>query len=340
MEVSVAICTYNGEDYLQKQIESILDQSRLPQQIIVCDDGSTDSTPEILRSYQSDHPEIFDIYENDANIGVSMNFNKAISKCTGDLIFLADQDDVWKSEKIKHHYKAHQQNNAEIVFNNSKVVDENLNEIATHWSTSPYQYRTVSDPNSAFEELLKYNFLKGCEMSFTSKLKNIATPIPPEVPHDYFIAIIGSTIGKMSDIKTPLQLYRRHSGNESEWRTSYVHKLILSGLEKWTSNDFNWHIQKWEKIYDSVDEIPDSEMVLDKNIVKRQICRRHQFLQDRSEIYDRESPIVEKYKNIYSNILNENYKEYSVSSPFLYIGKDFTRATIGILPIRSSKNQK
>jgi len=92
--ISVALCTYNGELYLREQLESILKQTFPPDEIIICDDGSTDTTIKILEEFRRKSFIPVKVYYNKENLGVSKNFEKAISLCSGDIIFLSDQDDV------------------------------------------------------------------------------------------------------------------------------------------------------------------------------------------------------------------------------------------------------
>ena len=95
MKASIALATYNGERYLQEQLNSFLHQTRLPDEIIACDDCSTDRTMDILESFAISALFAVYIYRNAINLGYTKNFERAISLCSGDVIFLSDQDDVW-----------------------------------------------------------------------------------------------------------------------------------------------------------------------------------------------------------------------------------------------------
>jgi len=98
--VSVALCTYNGAAYLGEQLDSIVAQSRPPDELVVCDDGSTDGTVGLLQAFVPEAPFPVRLYRNERNRGFAKNFERAISLCTGDFIALSDQDDVWKPEKL------------------------------------------------------------------------------------------------------------------------------------------------------------------------------------------------------------------------------------------------
>lgn len=86
-KISVALCTYNGEKFIHQQIDSILNQSLKVDEIVVCDDGSTDETQNILAKYQNKYPSIFKIHINEKNLRSVKNFEKAISLCSGEIIF-------------------------------------------------------------------------------------------------------------------------------------------------------------------------------------------------------------------------------------------------------------
>src|SRR5213080_381833 len=98
--LSVALCTYNGAAYLGEQLDSIVAQSRPPDELVVCDDGSTDETVEVLETFLAEAPFPVRLQRNEANLGFVKNFEQAISLCTGDFVALSDQDDVWMPGKL------------------------------------------------------------------------------------------------------------------------------------------------------------------------------------------------------------------------------------------------
>ena len=98
--ISIAMTTYNGEKYLSKQLESISNQSLLPDELVICDDASTDATASIIKEYALNAPFVVRVYLNKENIGYTKNYEKVMSLTSGDLIFLCDQDDIWFPEKI------------------------------------------------------------------------------------------------------------------------------------------------------------------------------------------------------------------------------------------------
>ena len=100
--ISVAMATFNGEPYIQEQLDSIYNQTRKVDEIIIVDDCSTDSTVRVIEQYILSHKDIdIKLYKNEENLGYKKNFKKAISLCHGDYVFLSDQDDIWMTDKIE-----------------------------------------------------------------------------------------------------------------------------------------------------------------------------------------------------------------------------------------------
>lgn len=100
-KISVAMTTYNGSKYIIKQLDSLKNQSRKIDELVICDDCSTDNTVELVNDYiKSNNLEGWNIYSNENNLGFINNFKQAIKKTTGDIIFLCDQDDEWCVNKI------------------------------------------------------------------------------------------------------------------------------------------------------------------------------------------------------------------------------------------------
>jgi glycosyltransferase involved in cell wall biosynthesis len=190
-KISVALCTYNGELYLREQLESIFKQTRFPDEIIVCDDCSTDSTFKILNDFCKISPVPFKIYVNKKNLGVSKNFERAISLCTGDIIFLSDQDDVWLPEKIEKVIKAFNCNkDCSYVFSDAYVVNKDLHPLGyTMWESISFGkwQRESFKKSRQLKVLLKHNVVSGATMAFRSELKKIILPISEIWIHDGWI---------------------------------------------------------------------------------------------------------------------------------------------------------
>ena len=125
--LSVALCTYNGERFILEQLYSIINQQLPIDEIIICDDGSTDSTLLLIDSISKKCHDIqWRVIKNPQQLGVTQNFEKALSLCSGDIVFLSDQDDIWESDKTKkiiNYFNQHE--NVDLVFSDARLIDEN-----------------------------------------------------------------------------------------------------------------------------------------------------------------------------------------------------------------------
>lgn len=253
MRISIAMATYNGVKYLQEQLDSILYQTRHPDELVVCDDGSTDGTLEMLGYYSKKFEFDVVVLSNKSNLGVSRNFEKAISMCTGDIIFLSDQDDVWKKEKIQQIEDVFLKDRlAQIVINDALIVDEQLKPCGT----SVLQ-QTLALNGSANE------FVHGCCTAFRKTYRDLCLPFPSMggrvVGHDDWLHNVGTYLEVRRVVATPYQYYRRHQNNASNSKISAPVRLnhidrILDSIQKLSKflNDDLTHLQFLEHTYFNV----------------------------------------------------------------------------------------
>lgn len=214
--LSVAMCTYNGEQYLQEQLDSIIAQTRLPNEVVVCDDGSADATLQILDEFQKRAPFPVRIYRNEVNLGPTKNFEKAIGLCNGDIIALSDQDDVWMPQKLERLEGALEEHpEVGYVFSDALVVDERLNPCGyTMWEHVSFtaRQRKYFEQGHQVEILLKDNVVTGATLAFRAELRNWILPIPDQWVHDAWISLLASAAGIGGTfIEEPLIKYRQHS---------------------------------------------------------------------------------------------------------------------------------
>src|SRR6267154_3101567 len=128
VKLSIAMCTYNGAAYLSEQFESLATQTRVPDELVVCDDSSTDNhTREMVAAFARRAPFAVRLFVNKQNLGSKRSFELAIRRCRGEIIFLCDQDDVWREDKlavIERTFSSSPQTG--LVFSDAELVDENL----------------------------------------------------------------------------------------------------------------------------------------------------------------------------------------------------------------------
>jgi glycosyltransferase involved in cell wall biosynthesis len=221
MKISVAICTFNGAAFIDEQIRSILSQSRPVDEIVCCDDGSEDETREILEKYSLQHPGLFTIIRNQQTLGPRKNFEKAIVQCTGGIIFLCDQDDIWLSYKVERMLAAFDEKpNVLGLFSNGWLIGErgeNLDE--TMWDALYYEQALRQHSSSSdlfYYILLNGNIATGTAMAFRKEAIPFITPFFTgfNTWHDHWIALVLSAMDQLDYIDQPLLQYRVHSNQQ------------------------------------------------------------------------------------------------------------------------------
>jgi glycosyltransferase involved in cell wall biosynthesis len=230
MKISIALAVFNGEKYLQEQLQSFMLQLRLPDELIVCDDGSNDTSISIIEDFKKNAPFNVLFHRNTENLGYVKNFEKAIGYCTGDIIFLSDQDDVWLPEKIQLIEKIFFSTpEVMVVLNNMDICDEKLQLTGL---TTLGQIRSAGMK----DEVLSY----GCCTAFRSSIKSLALPIPDSYSHDAWINQFGKSMGRWFLYEASLQLYRRHSSASSNWITSSPEKIKRQDLKSFATEAKPW----------------------------------------------------------------------------------------------------
>ena len=216
MKNSVAMCTYNGEEYLVCQIESILNQTVKPDEIFICDDCSTDNTLEILKNYQNKFPELITVQINEKNIGYIKNFEKAISLCSGEIIFLSDQDDIWYEHKIETITKEFlSKPDIHYIFTDATAIDNKNNKLGYNtWAAVNFDKKKQIDFNNGNQLQLLINnyFVTGATVALKSDIRKFISPFPINVYHDYWLAIVLNSINSTAGycLTEPLIKYRIH----------------------------------------------------------------------------------------------------------------------------------
>lgn len=212
---SIAMCTYNGAAYLEDQLASFVKQTQLPDELVVGDDASSDNSLQVLAEFSKAAPFPVRVYRNEQRLGVVKNYEKAVSLCSGELIFGSDQDDVWMPEKMSRLAEALASNpGAGYVFSDALVVDETLRPMGyTMWQSikfTPGQRRRFKE-GKQLAVLLKGNVVTGSTMAFRAGLRSIILPMSEESVPDEWIALLASSAGMYGlFIDEPLVQHRQH----------------------------------------------------------------------------------------------------------------------------------
>ncbi len=202
--ISVCITTYNGEKHIKQQISSILTQLSQSDEIIVSDDGSSDSTLAIIESLND---ERISVYKNKGKKGVIYNFENALRKSKGEFIFLSDQDDVWLENKVKTCLNGLK--DADLVVSDCFVTDENLNITADSF------FEVNRSRQNKHRALMRNPYL-GCCIAFKRSLLDLALPFPEDIPmHDIWLGNVAAYKKKVRFLPEKLIYYRRHGNNVS-----------------------------------------------------------------------------------------------------------------------------
>lgn len=214
--ISVAMTTFNGEKYIEKQIESIIHQSLSVDEIIVCDDGSTDHTVELIKKYD------VTLIQNSQNLGYKLNFKKAMEKCKGDYIFLCDQDDIWEKDKVKdmmHIMESHK--NIHVLASSFTYIDGQDQMISTtlnkgYSNNNLYNKEVEKDDlvSVLTDEFIYGNYFQGCALVMDKQTRDfVVQHFDDRLPHDWIIGLYASIDGGMYFYNKSEFKYRIHSDN-------------------------------------------------------------------------------------------------------------------------------
>ena len=214
--ISVAMTSYNGEKFIEKQIESILNQTVKVDEIIIVDDGSIDGTVDLIKKYN------VILVQNEENLGYKVNFKKAMSLCHGDIIFLCDQDDIWSNDKVEI------MSNILMKNTNIKVLSSSFNYIdAQDYLISTPLKKGFSNNNLYSENVVKGalvevlpekylvgSYFQGCSFAMRKELRDfVVSHFDTRIPHDWLIGVYASLNHGMYFLNKPLFQYRIHKEN-------------------------------------------------------------------------------------------------------------------------------
>jgi glycosyltransferase involved in cell wall biosynthesis len=231
--LSVAMCTYNGGRFVGPQLQSIANQSRLPDELIVCDDGSMDQTPDVVESFASSAGFPVRLHRNERNLGSTRNFEQCIAMCAGRIIALCDQDDLWHPQKLALLEQALRARPAAgLVFSDAQLVDQQLNSLpCTLWQAVPFPpaERRRMRRGKALDVLLRHNVVTGATMAFRADFRNIVLPIANQWVHDAWIALLISAVAEVALLPQPLLQYRQHARQQiGEQRRGWREQLQVA----------------------------------------------------------------------------------------------------------------
>ncbi len=225
--ISIALCTYNAGQHLEKQIFSILQQTYQNIEIVVVDDCSSDDTYEYLEELVKQHSKI-KLFRNEVNLGFNKNFEKAITLCNGEFIAISDQDDIWLPNKLE--VLADNIGDNWLIFSNSELIDLNGKPLGTQILKPDFSMR-----NRSFKGILLYNSVTGHTTLFSKAFISYLIPIPEKGYYDWWMGFVALYHHKATCINQCLTLHRMHN-------TSVIGKTY-SNDKKATKNILNTELE-------------------------------------------------------------------------------------------------
>lgn len=208
--VSIALCTYNGAEFLPRQLDSLLAQDHAPLELVAFDDASTDATWDVLESYGPRFASAR-LHRNSRNLGLRANFEQAFRACRGEWIAPCDQDDVWQPCKLSRLLQA-ANDRTMLVYGDSVLVDEDGQTIAKCPRMSDrYAMVTGDDPRM----FALANCVSGHAALIRASVMDRALPIPHGAYHDWWIAFVAANLGRVEYVPEALVRFRQHERNLS-----------------------------------------------------------------------------------------------------------------------------
>lgn len=216
--ISVCMASFNGEKYIERQIDTILQNLSENDELIISDDNSLDSTREIIKSYMEKDNRIKLV--NGPKQGVIANFENAICHAKGDFIYLTDQDDLWDSKKVEYMQACFEKKTCILVMHDADIIDGN--DVVVENS---FFKRRGSKPG-VINNIIKNSYI-GCCMAFRRELLDVALPIPRNIEmHDQWLGVLAEIKGSVVFLDEVLFHYRRHGDNVSSFTHYPISKML------------------------------------------------------------------------------------------------------------------
>ena len=218
MRISVAMAVYQGSRYLQEQMDSILIQCGPDDQIVCSCDASTDGSWEILQAYARRDSRVEPC--RGPGKGVVANFEHALRRCTGDVVFLSDQDDRWRIDKREKVLQTMQKTGASLILHDAQIIDAD-------GRVMEESYFAMRGSRPGYWKNLWKNSYIGCCMAFTQTLCQAVLPFPTPIPmHDQYIGLRAEQRHAVAFCPEPLIQYRRHADNATDQKHANLQTML------------------------------------------------------------------------------------------------------------------
>lgn len=239
MKTSVILATFNGEKFLKKQLDSILNQTEQVDEILVFDDRSNDDTINILKDYRNMYG-IISIFQNEKQLGFALNFWQGLRIANYDIIIFSDQDDIWLPDKVKIIKNAFSKNKDLFSLNTAyELIDSNDNKIKNYKNKKFRNNDKLTKID--FKKFIKSPRYPGMSMAINRELKDILIQENENYvyAHDWYVNQKAASMGKMFFLNTITTQYRQHSDNAYGVSTQMGKKDLIKSRKKILKNEIN-----------------------------------------------------------------------------------------------------
>ena len=246
MTTEILLATYNGEKYLEEQIDSIFSQTYTKWNLIIRDDESEDNTLQIIQKYIKKYPQKILLISGDyhkSRLGASQNFSTLLKYSTADYIFFSDQDDIWLKNKVRNSIELMRK--LESSYGNTLpiLIHTDLNVVNARLDcihSSYWQQQHLDPVKSDLKHFLVRNLVTGCTVLINRSLRDLAIPIPVSAyMHDWWLALIATSFGKISYLPKSTVLYRQHTSNEVGAQSKRFKDIVSRLLRPRSKNYFS-----------------------------------------------------------------------------------------------------
>ncbi|MBE6377007.1 MAG: glycosyltransferase [Lentisphaerae bacterium] len=303
MKISVAIAAYRGEKFIGEQLASIAAQTRVPDEVVICDDSPDHLTEKAVSAFR----ELLNIryYRNTPALGVAGNFNKALALADGDLVFLCDQDDLWYPEKVAVMSKAVGDEELAAVFCDSDITDADCRPLnITHLESRGYGFLKNLPPGvweGQFLHCCRRVPAAGHDMALTGKLLEKLLPIPEiSACHDNFLGVAAAALDCWHIVPRPLGIFRRHDASASGAGKgvsllSQLHEAVKSVQD----DTFTWNVRLFRAVLETLPDLTPER--------KKLLAERIEFSEKRAEM---NLPFFRRLPLIYAQWRCGNYSRF------------------------------
>ena len=294
-KISIVMATYNGVQFLEEQIFSLFNQTINFDELIIVDDCSNDETFILLNKIKDSDKRIY-LFRNEQNMGVVKTFSKAISKSQGDYIFLCDQDDLWKENKIE--YLISRIGSRSLIYSNAKIIDDKGCEFEYKYSDINNLFGIDSNSTSLFKLLTLHSFILGSSMMFKSELKKYIIPLmETHRNHDWWISYNAILCNGIKYTNECLLLYRFHENN-----------LTLKHKKKSKTLNNSIELNKKLRRINDLEKIVNLDLFVDES-EKTFLKELKEFIHaSKTNNYFKKFRILYKYKNYFFPLVKNKIK--------------------------------